>query len=38
METMTTMAELTERITALGPWFHNICLSGGLHRTSSFFR
>lgn len=28
METMNTTAGLTERITALGPWFHNICLGG----------
>jgi hypothetical protein len=36
METMTTMAELTERITALGPWFHNICL-GGLYTAPHHF-
>ena len=28
METMNTTTELAERIAALGPWFHNICLGG----------
>jgi tRNA (mo5U34)-methyltransferase len=28
MESTSTTAELEERIAALGPWFHNICLSG----------
>jgi tRNA (mo5U34)-methyltransferase len=28
MESMSTTAELEARISALGPWFHNICLEG----------